>query len=496
MLLKVKSLKFLAGRPVAIIHQKVSQKLDVHSGERVAIRKKKDHQEIISIVDIATGILKEDEIVVSYEIFKKLRLREDSLVDIEPALKPLSTNFILKKLQGKKLSYTEIFSIMKDIYKNSLTETEIAYFISGMYVYGMNDNETIALTNAMVKIGKILDLNKKMIIDKHSIGGIAGNRTTPIVIAICAATGLVMPKTSSRAITSAAGTADVIETLCNVEFSLEEIKKIVNKNNACLVWGGSLGLAPTDDKIIQVERIMGIDPQAQLIASILAKKVSVGATHFLLDIPFGKGAKVNFGQAKKLAKKFHKISTLLGLKIMIALTDGNQPIGKGIGPVLEMRDILAVLVREKSRPLDLEAKAIVLAGLIFELAGKTKKGHGKRLASYILNSGQALEKFKEIIKAQHGNFGDLNEKLRLANFKKIIIAEEHGKIEEMNNKKINFVARVAGCPADKRAGLYLHKQVGDFVKKNDIIATIYSENKRKLNYAEKIFKDSKAIVIN
>lgn len=495
MLVKVKSLKFSAGKYVAIIPEEISKMLDINVGERMGVKRKKGEKEVVCIVDTAVGLLKENEIAVSSEVIKRLNLKEKESVEIEPILTPLSTNFILKKLSSYELNYTEIFSIVKDIVNNRLTETEIAYFVSAMYIHGMSNEETINLIAAMVKNGVKLEINKGRVFDKHSIGGIAGNRTTPIIVSICAAAGLTIPKTSSRAITSASGTADVVEVLANVEFTTEQIKKIVKKNGACLVWGGSLGLAPADDKIIQVERIMGIDPQAQLIASILAKKVSVGATDFLLDIPYGDSAKVNEKEAKKLAKRFYKICKMLKINAIIALTDGQQPIGKGIGPILEMRDILSILVREKNRPLDLETKSVVLAGLLLELAGKAKTGEGKRLASYILNSGRALSKFKEIIRAQGGTFKDIEKKLTLSKFKKTIKAKKSGKIRYMDNKKINFLARIAGCPADKKAGLYLYKKVGDIVKKNDPIMTIYSGSNRKLRYTEQVFKKTEAIII-
>ncbi len=499
MLLKVKSLKLSAGRPVAILNYKTASKLNLHPNERIRIKKtrnkNKGFREIIAIVDVARGLLNEDSLAVSSEIFHELKLKENERVSAEPCLRPLSVNFILKKLNGKSLSYTEIYSIISDIVNNALTEAEIAYFVSGMYENGMSLDETANLIRAMVKTGKKLKLNH-FVSDKHSIGGIAGNRTTPIIVSICAAAGLIMPKTSSKAITSAAGTADVIETIAKVDLTPEEIKSVVKKTNACLAWGGSLGLAPADDKLIQVERLLSLDPKAQLIASILAKKISVGATHVLLDIPFGKSAKVNKEEAVDLAKKFHKLANLFGIKIKIALTDGSQPIGTGIGPILEMRDILAVLIREKSRPLDLEYKAIVLAGLLLELVGKTKKGEGKRLASYILNSGQAFKKFKEIIEAQHGSLHDLNKKLMLGRHKKTIKAQAIGKITEIDNKKINYVAKIAGCPVNKGAGLYLYRKVGDFVKKQDSIVTIFAETKKELDYAVEVFKKSKAITIN
>jgi len=270
MKLKIKKLKFLAGRPVCMMHEDTAKKLSLHVGNRILIEKGK--KKIISIVDIVDGIVFKNQIAVSDAIVRKLHLESSNYVEVSVVKKPLSIRLIKKKLDGHRLSKKEIYEIIENIANNSLTEIEIAFFVSAVYSEGMSMTETKNLTQAMVDMGNQLKLKGK-IFDKHCIGGIAGNRTTPIVTAICAAAGLKMPKTSSRAITSAAGTADAIETIARVDFSIPEIKKIVQKTNACFVWGGALGLAPTDDKIIKIERIVNIDSTSQLLASILSKKI-------------------------------------------------------------------------------------------------------------------------------------------------------------------------------------------------------------------------------
>ncbi len=229
MKLKVKILKFLAGRPVCMIHEKTAKDMSIHAGDRIIIKKNK--KRIISVVDIITGIINKKEIAVSNEIIKHLNLKKNNFVEIELSEPPRSINFIKKKIKGQELTKDEIFEIVKDIAKNALTEAEISFFISAVYSEDMTLRETKWLIQAMVESGSRLRLRGK-IVDKHCIGGIAGNRTSPIVVSICSAAGLIMPKTSSRAITSAAGTADVIETLANVEFSIKEIKKIIYKTKA------------------------------------------------------------------------------------------------------------------------------------------------------------------------------------------------------------------------------------------------------------------------
>jgi AMP phosphorylase len=490
--LKVKVFEFLAGRPIAIINQKTASKINVHVGERILITKFGDS--IISIVDISKDFLKENEIAVSQEILESLSISNGDGVEVSLAERPQSTLFIKKKLDGMPLTKEEIHAIVKDIVNNALTEPEIAYFVSAVYKCGMSDNETENLIWAMVSAGKRLNFSGD-VVDKHSISGIAANRTTPIVVPICAAVGLKMPKTSSRAITSAAGTADVIESIAKIDFTAEEIKKIVEKTNACMVWGGSLGLSPADDKLIQTEKILSLDPEAQLIASILSKKISVGSKYVLIDIPYGKSAKVNLEKARKLKKKFEFFGKKFGLNIKCVLTDGSEPIGKGIGPLLEIRDIIRVLKRDKELYKPLEEKSVMLSGEILELVGKAKKGKGKHMAIEILNSGKAFEKFKEIISAQKGKIPSIEEiNLKLGKIKKEIIADKNSKIKEIDNKKINKIASIAGSPMDKGAGISLNKHVGDKIKKGEKILTIYSDSKIRLNNALNLFQILQPVV--
>ncbi|UCH12349.1 MAG: thymidine phosphorylase, partial [Candidatus Omnitrophota bacterium] len=287
-------------------------------------------------------------------------------------------------------------------------------------------------------------------------------------------------------ITSPAGTADTMEVLAEVSFPLNKMKKIVEKINGCIVWGGALNLAPADDKIIKVERPLGIDAESQLLASILAKKLSVSSTHIIIDVPAGKGAKVKDKQAAVLLKKqFENIGKRLKRHVRVIITDGSQPIGNGIGPALEARDVLRVLMRDKQRPLDLEKKCIMMAGDIFEMVGIK---NGKEKARHILDSGKAYMKFKEIIKAQGGNPDITPKELSLGRYRHIVKARKSGKISVIHNGRISHIARIAGAPQYKGAGVYIFKHVGDKVKKGDKLFKIYSKSMTKLNYAKELLQ--------
>ena len=464
-----------AGRPVAFLNEKNVKKLSLHIGDRVEI--KQNGSKAIATLDIG-GIVNDKEVAFSKEVSTYIAINQNLPVEVNLAVEPASTAFIAKKLAGKTLSKEEIFSIIKDIVTNSLTEAEIAYFVSGVYEKGMSFQETVYLTDAIYRTGTSLSWNSKEIADKHSIGGIAGNRTTPIVVSICASAGIIMPKTSSRAITSAAGTADVIEVLAKVDFSAKDLKEIVKKTGACLAWGGSLGLAPADDKLIRVEKLLKIDPESQLIASIISKKLAAGSKYVLIDIPYGPQAKVSKEEANKLKDKFLKIAKAFGLKMHVLLTVGDQPIGNGIGPVLEMIDVLKVLKRDNP-PEDLEDKAIFLASKILEMMSKAKSGKGESMARNILESGKALKKFEEILSAQ----GKTNSGLSLGKYKHELFAKKSGKVASIDNKWVNTIGRTIGCPEDKKAGLYLHKHKGENVVKGEKIITLYAESKQKMQEA-------------
>lgn len=492
MKLKIKFLKLSAGIPVVIFNSKTAAKLGVHTNDRVLIKTLSNPpREISTTLNIAEGLSTPGELGVSSELKRDLGLKSGQKVDVNIDSAPESLVFIKKKLNGGKLSEKEIDSIIKDVVDNSLSEAEIALFISASYNQGMSMKEVIFLTQSIVKFGKHLNLHFKNVVDKHSIGGIPGNRTTPIVVSICAAAGLIMPKSSSRAITTSAGTADVIETIARVEFSVKEVEAIVRKTNACLVSGSSLEIVPADAKMIRIEKILKIDPESQLLASILAKKLAVGSKYILIDIPYGKTAKVDKKKALHLKKKFEYLGTYFKKVLKVVLTDASEPIGRGVGPSLELIDVINILDPEKKGPRDLEKKSLFLAGELLELTGKAKKGEGISMAERIVESGKAFAKFKEIIHAQSGNLN----RIKIAKHKKNILAKGRGKIIEIDNKKINSLARVAGCPEDKSAGLYFYAKTHDSLKKGDKILAIYSESPSRLSQAVKFYQKEKPIII-
>ena len=493
MKLRAKNLGWLAGRPVVILNGETATKLNVFVGDRVVI---KTSRKIYAIVDIFSGLVKENEIGLSQELSKILGTKNKEFIEVDAGELSKATYLINKKIRGEKLSGDEVSYIISEIVNNNLTEAEIAYFNAAEKINGMTMEEVINLTKTMVKTGARLKFNKKYVADKHCIGGIAGNRTTPILVSICACAGLTMPKTSSRAITSASGTADVIEVISNIELPLKKIKEVVDKTGACLAWGGSLGLAPSDDKIIRVERLLNLDVEPQMISSIMSKKISVGSKYIVIDIPFGRESKEkNLKEAKAFGEKFQKVAKYFKLKLKCIYTDGKQPIGNGIGPMLELLDVVAVLKNSPDAPVDLKEKAIFIASEVMKLCGIK---NGEQKAKEILSSGKAYEKFLEILAAQSEVKKEEIEKricsLKSAKFKKIIRSKKSGEISAISNKGINSLCRILGTPETKNAGVYLHKHIGK-IKKGETIITLYSENMDKLRDGMKYLNEFKPIEI-
>jgi len=494
--LKVKDMDLESGGPlIAIINQEDATTLDLYTADRIRI--KKGRKEIVAITDIAISnkLLKPGEIGLFEEGLIRLGVKNRETVSINIDKKPESLHVIKKKMDKESLNEKEIRKIVDDIVEGNLNQIELTYYVAANYINGMNDKETVALTKAMIDTGDRIEIKgkDKIVVDKHCIGGVAGNRTTTIVVPILAAAGLYVPKTSSRSITSPAGTADTMEVICNVTLPIEKIEKTIKKTNGCMVWGGAVNLAPADDTIINVEHPLSIDAEGQLLASILAKKGSVSAKYVLIDIPTGKEAKVKtLKKANHLANQFKKIGSKIGMKVICTLTDGNEPVGNGIGPGLEARDILWLFKGDKRAPQDLIEKSVNLAGLMLELTGKAKKGKGKEMAKELLDSGAASKKFMEIVKAQGARITK-PEKIPLGKYKFNYVSKKTGKIKHISNKHIAKIARIAGCPKDKKAGLYLHKKKGDWVKKGDIIMTIYSDNSTRLKYAKATFEEINGI---
>ncbi|OGG21136.1 hypothetical protein A3D03_05815 [Candidatus Gottesmanbacteria bacterium RIFCSPHIGHO2_02_FULL_40_13] len=416
--------------------------------------------------------------------------KPDQTAPTSNSLEALSA--IKKKLLGKKLSYHEIFSLMDEVAHETLGPILTTYFVAAGFKEGFSDQELYYLTKAMVNTGAKLHFDG-IVADKHSTGGLAGTRTTMILVPIIAAAGFKIPKNSSRAITTPAGTADTMEVLAPVTFSPSQIEKMVAKTGGCIVWGGHLGLAPADDVIIQVETPLSFESFDKVIISIMAKKIASGATHLVLDIPVGLTLKIrHFKDAELISKKFQLLADKFHIKLAVDINQILEPAGHSVGPALEAIDVLKVLEQKSDRPLVLEAKTLRLSGKLLDLCLDSKnkeKISGEDLARQILQSGQALKKMREIIKHQGGDADISIADIEIGKFKYEYKSRKKGSITAFNNKDLTIIAKILGCPSDKKAGIFLERRVDEHVDKNDILCILYSSNKWFLEEAKETLKN-------
>lgn len=440
---------------------------------------------------VTSDLLQKGEAGLSEAGWQALGLNEGASIQLaHPAHIP-SLSKVRGKIYGQQLNRTDMGTIVNDIVRGRYSDMEMAAFITACSARDLDHDERVSLTAAMVDVGEKIDWQQSPIVDKHCVGGLPGNRTTPIVVAIVAANGLLMPKTSSRAITSPAGTADTMETLTRVDLSINDIRRVVALEGGCLAWGGAVRLSPADDMLIRVERALDIDSDGQLVASVLSKKIAAGSTHLVLDIPYGPTAKVrSIHVARALENSLMKVAKVFNLTVRTILSDGDQPVGRGIGPALEAQDILSVLRGEKFAPTDLRDRAVGLAGCLLEMAGRAGFGEGSIMANSTLDSGLAWKKFLAICDAQ-GGFREPP----VAPISQSVEAHRPGRVMTIDNRRIAQAAKLAGAPDAKAAGIIMKVRLEDLVERGQPLFTLHAETKGEMAYAQAYLEANPDIVM-
>lgn len=472
----------IAGRG-AVIHQDDARSLGVFDGDRLRVIHQETGKSAPIVVDITTSILTPGTIALYNVTCSELGLTDGDTVEVHTAIPPSSIKFIRKKMDKGRLTFEEMMTIVRDMVNENLSLNEITAFVTASYINGMDLDEVESLTRAMVETGEKIEFGSHPVVDKHSIGGVPGNKITLIVVPIIAAAGLTIPKTSSRAITGAGGTADLMEVLAPVNFTATEVQQMTERAGAVIVWGGSTNIAPADDLIIRVEYPFKIDERGQMIASVMAKKFAVGAEIVVIDIPVGPTTKVHTMQdARRLAQDFIEIGNRLGMEVECAVTYGDSPVGRAIGPNLEVAEALSVL-EGAVKPNSLIEKSVAIAGILLEMAGKAQRGGGEEMARSLLASGAALEKFREIIAVQGGKPDVRSSDILPGEYHASIPAPVSGYVVSLNNVGLITVARIAGAPHDKGAGVYCNAKIGTQVRKGETIYTIYSGSQEHLERA-------------
>jgi AMP phosphorylase len=490
-MLEVRPFDIDIGQNKIMLNVVEAQARGLNPGDRVRVRAK--GASTTAIVDTTTQMVRPGEIGIFTEALKELK--EPKKVDVLPAPMPASLCYIRMLLDNQKLTEDQIKSIVQDIVDNNLSDIELSAYITASYIHNLDSQETEWLTRAMIETGERIHFDIHPVMDKHSIGGVPGNKVSLLVVPIVAAAGLLIPKTSSRAITGAGGTADLMEVVAPVEFSAQEIKELTETVGGVIVWGGATNIAPADDRLIKAEYALSIDPYSQMLASIMAKKGAVGADAVVVDMPVGPGTKLATSEAgRSLAKDLIDLGERLNIRVECAMTFGGSPVGRTIGPALEVREAFTVL-ENKGGPNSLREKSLSLAGILLEMGGVTSRGEGYRAAEDLLTSGKALKKLIEIIEAQGGDPNIKSEEIQIGENCEEILAPASGYIVAFYNKRLVELARIAGAPADKKAGVIIHKKMGERVKKDEPLITLCSSSDWMLDSAVKDTKRSLPIVV-
>ena len=428
---------------------------------------------------VVTDLLSPGQIGLSETAWLRLQLNEGDPVRLIHPAPLLSLSAVRAKIFGEPLDQNNLDAIVGDIAAGRFSDIHLSAFLTASAAHEQSFEEIRDLTLSMVNVGQRLDWGRAPIVDKHCVGGLPGNRTTPIVVAICVAAGLTMPKTSSRAITSPAGTADTMETLAPVELDVSAMRRVVETVGGCIVWGGAVALSPVDDTLIRIERALDIDSDGQLVASVLSKKIAAGATHLVIDMHVGPTAKVRTEEAAaRLEGLFARVGSNLGLNLKIMRTDGSQPVGRGIGPALEAWDVLAVLNNEGHNVPDLTVQATLLAGELLEMGQAAPAGRGAELATELLVNGRAWRAFEAICEAQ----GGFREPPTAPHYQ-VIQSPRDGVVGRIDNRRLAKAAKLAGAPASKAAGIVLHAKLGSQMVKGQPLYSLHSQSLGELSYA-------------
>lgn len=420
-----------------------------------------------------------DEAALSPFAFEQLGVAVDTAVTIQRSPSPKSRGVLRRKLGGAALCESELRLVMRDLVEGRYSAAETAGFLvsaSGNLCF----DEIVALTRVRAEYMQRFDWGSELVVDKHSMGGIPGSRITLIVVPIVAAHGLTIPKTSSRAITSAAGTADAMEVLARVDLTHDEMRAVVERCHGCIAWNGRINHSPVDDVMNAINRSLGVPSKLLDVTSILSKKIAAGSTHVLMDIPFGPYAKLKTeAAARELADLFERVGNAVGLTVAARPTDGAAPIGRGVGAALEVRDVMAVLDGNPAAPRDLRDKALTFAGAILEWDPTVAPGCGRNRAEHLLFSGAAREVFDRVVDAQgrHATPGAPGQ------YHREIRAPRGGVVAELDGFVISGLARAAGAPTDKSAGIDILVGLGEPVLDGQPVLRVHAASEAALSRA-------------
>lgn len=435
-------------------------------------------------------ILQEDEIGLNTEAFEALACGEGEDVEINLSPPPKSLEYIKRKISGDILSSKEYSEIMKDIMDGRYSKMDIAVFLVSCLSYS-SSNELVSLIQSMVSNNKLNWDEYSIVVDSHTFGEVMGNSVDLIILAIISAYGLPIAKTCIGSTLSASSVADTIGVMTNIYQDDDKFQGYVRKNRGAIAYYDTLSISYINGYLRDVAEQLQIDKNEFIIISMLSMIYSTGLSHALIDIPVGKYTRVkDISEAIRIKKQIEYICKELGIFIEVVITDGSEPIGSGIGSVLEMRDVVRVLRNSKAAPQDLRDKSLFLAGRILEFDPNVSGGQGYAVAKELLEKGRAWLSFQKIILSQ-----GRKKNFVLGQHKFEVIASVSGIINEINGLIINKICMIAGSTQCVGAGVDLYKKIGDEVVKGDILYTIYSCNSSDLEQATFLAKNDDGYTI-
>lgn len=411
-------------------------------------------------------------------------------------------DLIQKKKNGETLTKEEIDFMITDYVAGKIPDYQMSAMLMAIYFNGMENEELAAFTLAMRDSGDLVDLSpiEGIKVDKHSTGGV-GDKTTLIVGPIVAACGVPVAKMSGRGLGFTGGTLDKLESISGfrIDLSAEEFFETVKKTGISVI-GQTGNLAPADKLLYALRDVTAtVDSIPLIAASVMSKKLAAGSDKIVLDVTTGSGAFMkNTRDAKKLAKHMVAIGNHAGKETVAILTGMEEPLGFAIGNNMEVKEAIEVL--KGGGPEDVKEVSVAIAGMMLSLGlENVSHSQGKRMAKKALSSGQAFEKFKEMVQAQGGDirYVEHPEFFERDAFEGEVLAAEDGFLSGMDTEKIGVAAGLLGAGRetkdsviDMSAGIYLKKKIGDTVKKGEPIAICYAGTKEKLNRGMAMFESS------
>lgn len=409
---------------------------------------------------------------------------------------------IKKKRDGKPFNTDEIHYLITGYTKGNIPDYQFSALLMAIFLKGMNSAETSALTNSMLNSGRIINLSllngKK--VDKHSTGGV-GDKTSLIISPIVASTGINVPMISGRGLGHTGGTLDKLESIpgFRTDLTLSESIKVVKKCGAVLI-GQTEEIAPADKMIYALRDVTATIESIPLItSSIMSKKLAEGIDGLVLDVKTGNGAFMKkFKDSIELTNSLINTARSFNKNVIAFITDMNQPLGNYIGNWLEIYESIQVLRGKVNN--DLYELSVKLAGAMIFLGGKAKSlQEGEQKAKNKINSGEAFAKFVEIVELQGGDVNYIinPEKYPKSKFAKKVCATKSGFIGEINTYQFGMASlelgagrRTKGDRINHKAGIVLHKKVGDYFNKNDILCELHSDSQAKIKIAEQMITES------